>query len=108
MVEQLTDATFVKEIQNKTPIIVDFWASWCGPCLRLAPIFEKLAESYKGKLRFAKLNVEENETAPQEYGVSNIPCLIVFASGKEVDRIVGVLPEAGLKDAIDRVLAQVH
>ncbi len=107
MVEQLTDATFVKEIQNKTPIIVDFWASWCGPCQRLAPIFEKLAESYKGKLRFAKLSVEENERAPQEYGVSNIPCLIVFASGKEVDRIIGVLPEAGLKDAIDRILAQI-
>lgn len=107
MVQQLSDTDFREAINNPVPIIVDFWASWCGPCQRLAPIFESIAPSYEGKLRFAKLNVEENQQAAQDNGVMSIPCLIVFKDGKEVDRITGAMGEEQLKAAIDQILSQV-
>lgn len=109
MVQELSDSTFQEAINNSVPIIVDFWASWCGPCMRLAPTFEKLSQSsdYEGKLRFAKLNVEENEETGGSQGIMNIPCLIVYKDGKEVDRIVGAMGEDQLKSAIDNIVSQI-
>ena len=105
MVKQVSTDNFNAEVlDSKLPVIVDFWAEWCGPCRALAPVFEKLSEAYKGKLTFVKLNVDENKEVPGKYGVMGIPCMIIFSKGKEIDRIVGNMDEAKLKEKIDSVL----
>ena len=105
---ELTKNNFEKEVKNSdTPVIVDFWASWCGPCMNLAPIFEETSKDYSGKLKFAKLNVEENSDLSGEFGVRGIPCLIVFNKGKEVDRIVGSMEKDALKEKIDAILGKI-
>ncbi|MEM4263934.1 MAG: thioredoxin [Candidatus Woesearchaeota archaeon] len=105
MVLELTKETFEKEIKNsKLPVVVDFWASWCGPCQMLKPVFEKVSKDYKGKALFAKVNVEEEQELAEEYMVQGIPCLIVFSKGKEIDRWTGYLPEDSLKVNIDSAL----
>ena len=90
----------------KGPIIVDFWAEWCGPCKMMAQPFLELSEEYKGKLEFAKLNVDNFPEAAQEMGVQGIPCLIVFKKGEELGRIVGFMPKPVLKKKIDDVLGK--
>lgn len=104
MVIELTEDSFQKEIKAATPIIVDFWASWCGPCKMLAPVFEELSKEYAGKLRFAKISTEDHPAPAEENSVSGIPCLIVFKEGLEIDRIVGFAPKPLLKQKIDAVL----
>ena len=104
MVLTLTEQTFEKEINGSIPIVVDFWAEWCGPCKRLGPTFEALAPTYEGKLKFGKLNVEQNQTLGPKYSVMAIPCMILFKNGKEVSRIVGALPPDSLKKKIDEML----
>ncbi len=106
MVQQLTDAQFNEAIKAKTPVIVDFWASWCGPCKMLAPIFEELSGEYKGKLTFGKLSTEDFPDVAAENGITGIPCMIVFKNGEEVDRIIGFAPKPVLKQKIDAVLAK--
>jgi thioredoxin 1 len=102
---ELNKDNFEKEVKKSdTPVIVDFWASWCGPCMNLAPIFEEISKGYKGKLKFAKVNVEENQELAGEFSVRGIPCLIVFNKGEEVERIVGALPKDSLKEQIDGIL----
>ena len=105
MVDQLTDATFKQAIAGSLPVIVDFWAEWCGPCKQLGPIFEKVSNDFKGRLNFAKLNVEEHQDIAAEYGVMGIPCMILFKNRQEVDRIVGAMPEASLKGKIEELLS---
>lgn len=105
MVTELTADSFKKEIQGPTPIIIDFWASWCGPCKMLAPIFEEVSKEYAPRLRFAKISTEEYPQIAEENDITGIPCLIVFKSGKEVDRIVGFSPKPVLKQKIEMVLA---
>lgn len=101
----ISDKSFDGEVLNaKGPVLVDFWADWCGPCRMVGPIVEELAAEYKGKLKVGKLNVDENTQAPTSYGVMNIPTLIFFNKGKEVERIVGALPMAELKKKVDEVL----
>lgn len=103
----ITDENFDEHISKDTPIIVDFWATWCGPCQMLGPVFEELSNEYDADtLRFAKCSTEENRESPSKYGVTGIPCLIVFKSGKEVDRIVGFMPKDALKSKIDAILAK--
>ncbi len=107
MVLELTEETFSKEIKSATPIIIDFWASWCGPCKMLAPVFEEVSKEYAGKLRFAKISTEDFPEVAGDNAVSGIPCLIIFKNGEEVDRIVGFAPKPVLKQKIEAVLKKV-
>ncbi|MBI2572736.1 thioredoxin [Candidatus Woesearchaeota archaeon] len=107
MVLELTDATFEKEINGNIPIIVDFWASWCGPCKMLAPIFEQVSKEFEGKLKFAKISTEEYQDIASEQSITGIPCLIIFNRGEEVDRIVGFRPKEKLKNDIQEILNQI-
>lgn len=101
----LTDATFDSTIVSADkPILVDFWAPWCGPCRFIAPVLEELAEEKAETLLVGKLNVDDNPLASQRFGVTGIPTLILFKSGKPVERIVGALPKAMLEKAIDKHL----
>ena len=92
------------ESETKGLAIVDFWAEWCPPCRMLGPVFEAVSKEYAGKLKFAKVNVEEAPGLAQRFGVSGIPCMVVVKNGKEVDRIVGFLQKEALKQKIDAVL----
>jgi thioredoxin 1 len=98
---------FNKLANENLPLIVDFWASWCGPCKMLIPIFDELAEEYKDKLNFAKVNVENEEELTSENGIMGVPCLIVFNEGKEVDRITGFMQKEQLKEKIDEILGKI-
>ena len=101
----VTDATFDDEvIQADTPVVVDFWAEWCGPCQMLGPVVEKLATEYKGRLKFAKVDVDANPQTPGSYGIRGIPTMIIFRGGEEVDRIVGYLPEDQLRAELEKQL----
>ncbi len=108
MVLEITNDTYEKEVkQSDIPIIVDFWAGWCGPCKMMGPVFEEISEDYEGKLKFAKVNVEKEQEVAGQAGVMGIPCLIVFKDGKEFDRIVGYSPKEQLKEKIDAILEKI-
>lgn len=91
---------------SKIPVIIDFWASWCGPCQMMGPVFEELSTDYVGKLKFAKLSTEEHPELASGFGIHGIPCLIVVKDGKEVDRIVGFAPKDTMKQKIDAIMAK--
>lgn len=108
MVLEVTKDSYEAEIKNsETPVIVDYWASWCGPCQMMGPVFEELSKDYEGKLKFAKISTETDPELAQEVGVMGIPCLIVFNEGKEVDRIVGFAQKDQLKEKIDNILNKI-
>jgi thioredoxin len=102
---QLRDSDFDDALDTHTLILVDFWAPWCGPCHIIAPIVEELAEEYSGKVYFGKLNVDENPLTARRFGVRGIPTLILFKNGKEVARIVGVVPKTHIQKEIEKHLA---
>jgi len=91
-------------LQAKTPVLVDFWAEWCGPCRMVAPVVEELAEEYEGRISFVKLDVDQNPKTASKYGIMSIPTLLLFKNGSPVSNIVGFRPKAELKRSLDTVL----
>jgi thioredoxin 1 len=103
---KVTDGNFDAEVsKSSVPVLVDFWAEWCGPCRMMSPILDEVAPIYKGKLKIAKMNVDENQDSPSKFGVMNIPTMILFRAGKEVERIIGAMSKVELQKKLDRVLA---
>jgi thioredoxin 1 len=107
MEHTFTDSTFQQEVlESDVPVLVDFWASWCGPCKLLGPIVEELAKEYEGKpIKIGKMEVDENEATPAQYQVMSIPTLIFFKGGKPVQQMIGMQTKADLKAALDAVMA---
>uniref|UniRef100_A0A7V3V031 Thioredoxin n=1 Tax=candidate division WOR-3 bacterium TaxID=2052148 RepID=A0A7V3V031_UNCW3 len=102
---ELSDTTFDTEVNDSTvPVLVDFWAPWCGPCRMLAPVVDRLAAKYADKLKVGKVNVDENPGVAGKFGIMSIPTLIFFKNGKEVDRVIGALPEPVLANKIEELL----
>ncbi len=100
------DKAFEKTVANdKTPVLIDFWAPWCGPCKVIGPMLEALAEKYSGQLIIAKCNIDENPESPGKYGVKSIPSLLFFKNGELVERIVGVTGQDAMESKIDAVLS---
>ena len=104
--QEVTDAEFEREVlESDLPVLVDFWDEWCGPCHQIAPILEKLAEEYDGKIKFVKVDTEENFETPSSYGVLSLPTLLVFKDGQQIERITGARPKADLIRYLDKALA---
>ena len=104
---EITKDNFEKEVlKGKLPVLVDFWAPWCGPCRIVGPVLEKISSEYSHKLIFSKLNVDDSQEIAAKHDVRGIPCMIVFKNGQEVDRIIGSYPEAQLRSKIDLILAK--
>lgn len=102
MVKDITDKDFDQEvIKAGTPVLVDLWAPWCGPCRMIGPVVEKLSTEYEGKVKFCRINVDENQKTAARYRVMSIPTLILFKEGKPAETVVGAVPESALKSKID-------
>ena len=98
-------SSFQKEVlEAKEPVLVDFWAAWCAPCRAVAPITEELAKEYKGKVKFAKVNVDENSNLSSKFKVLSIPTLIVFKDGREIERLIGSLPADVLEEKLRKLV----
>ena len=103
---EVSDQTFDQEVlKAETPVLIDFWAPWCGPCKAIAPVVEEMAGTYAGRLKVVKMNVDDNPQTPSRYGVRGIPNLILFKRGQVADQIIGAVPKAHLVKAIDSALA---
>ncbi|MCB9029864.1 MAG: thioredoxin [Deltaproteobacteria bacterium] len=104
-VSDIGDADFEEQVLNSdVPVLVDFWAPWCGPCKSIAPVLEEMAGDYAGKVKFVKLNVDDNPQTPTKYGVRGIPNLVLFKGGEVVEQIVGAVPKEQLTSAVDKVV----
>jgi len=104
-VREVTDATFESEVlKSDVPVLIDFWAPWCGPCRAIAPLVDELANTYSGKLKVVKMNVDDNVQTPSSYGVRSIPNLLLIKGGQVQKQIIGAVPKSQLQSAIDQVV----
>lgn len=105
MALNLTEANFQSEvIDSSVPVLVDFWAEWCGPCRMLAPTIDQIAEQYKGRVKVGKLDTDNNRTAPSKFGISALPTVLVFKNGQVVDKLVGLRGKGDFEQSINRAL----
>jgi thioredoxin 1 len=102
----LQDATFDKEVlKSDVPVLVDFWAEWCGPCKMIAPTVDELATQYRGKVKVGKMDVDKHQQVPQQFGIRSIPTLLLFKGGRVVDTIVGAVSKSKLEDSLKKALS---
>ena len=102
---EVTDSDFSQTVlESGQPVLVDFWAEWCGPCKMIAPVVEELAEEYEGRFSFTKLDVDSNPKVAMQFGIRSIPALLLFKDGKVAEQVIGAVPKALLKRKIDKVL----
>ena len=102
---QVTDATFKLEVlESDVPVLVDFWAPWCGPCRMVAPVVDEIAEQYIGQVKVVKLNTDENPGVASQYGIRSIPTLMIFKGGQRVDMVVGAVPKTTLATTLEKYL----
>jgi len=100
---EVTDVTFDQEVKNSDlPVVVDFWAPWCGPCRKLAPVIDEIAEEFQGRVKVVKLNTDENLRTAQEYSISGIPSILVFKNGVAEERLVGLMQKSALVNSIEK------
>ena len=105
-VKVVTDATFEQEVvKSTTPVLVDFWAPWCGPCKMMAPVVDSVAAKYGDKVKFVKVNTDENSNSAANYQISGIPSLLLFKEGSVIDRVMGYIPEGNLTKFLDKYVA---
>ena len=101
----VTDISFKADVlESDIPVLVDFWAPWCGPCRMVAPVVEEIAEQYEGKVRVVKLNTDENPNTASQYGIRSIPTLMIFKGGQRVDMVVGAVPKTTLASTLEKYL----
>ena len=105
LVNEFTDANFEDDVTNSDiPVLVDFWATWCGPCKAIAPIIEEIAEDYKGKIKVGKVDVDQNQNLAMKFGVRSIPTLLILKNGEVVNQIVGSVPKSEISEKLDTII----
>ncbi|MGD1941537.1 MAG: thioredoxin [Leptolyngbyaceae cyanobacterium] len=102
---QVTDSTFKQDVlESELPVLVDFWAPWCGPCRMVAPVVDEISEQYDGQVKVVKLNTDENPSVASQYGIRSIPTLMIFKDGQRVDMVVGAVPKTTLANTLEKYL----